>query len=115
MWSLREFNTVADHACNATMDCGQSVWHRADKDKLKTTLRRGSSLRVCVDGGRRSHTKGALGFALYCLNGDRANSYQLLLRGGKLLEQVPSSFIAEALALEWALECLIKLCGSVTA
>ena len=110
VWSPREFNTVADHACNATMDCGKSVWHRADSDRLKTALRTGSNLRVCVDGGRRSHTKGAIGFAIYCLKGDCSNdcSYQLLLRGGKLLEQVASSFLAEALALEWALECLIN-------
>ena len=116
LWSPREFNTVADHACNATMDSGQSVWFRGDRDTLKNVLRAGSNLRMCVDGGRRSQTKGAIGFAIYCLRGDCSNdcSYQLLLRGGKLLEQVASSFVAEALALEWALECLIKLCGSVT-
>ena len=97
LWSPREFNVVADHACNASMDTGRLSWYSGDKPALKSALRAGSNLRVCVDGARRSHTKGALGFAIYCFT---SGTYRLLLRGGRLLEQVASPFLAEALALE---------------
>ena len=40
---------------------------------------------------------------------DAATKYRLVLRGGKLLEKVASAFLAEALAIEWTLECLVRL------
>ena len=84
--------------------------------KIKEALQAGSGLRLCVVGGRRSQTLGAIGFALYLASGcsPATATYEVLLRGGKLLTDISSAFLAEALALEWALECLSKLVGNVT-
>ena len=69
------------------------------------------NLRVCIDGGRRSDSLGALGFAIYSagLETDGSIKCRVLLRGGRLRTAISSAFLAEALALEWALECLVKL------
>ena len=37
----------------------------------------------------------------------------MLLRGGKLLEDVSSAFLAESLAAEWALDCLVRLADGI--
>ena len=82
-----------------------------DASALRRAIQDRDKLRVCVDGGRRSSNLGAVGFAIYRVVETSAtySRYQLLLRGGKLLEQVCSAFLAEALALEWASQCLAKL------
>ena len=63
------------------------------------------------DGGRRSRSEGALGLALFSVTGMDAAPIKntLLVRKGQLLEDVDSSFLAEAAALEWALQYLIEL------
>ena len=111
IWSPREFNSVADHAVNATMDENRPSWGRGRTSDLKRAIQEKASLRVCIDGGRRSSSLGALGFAVYAMNShaDAATKYRVVLRGGKLLEQVASAFLAEALAIEWTLECLVRL------
>jgi hypothetical protein len=116
VWSPREFNTVADHSVNATMDTGKSSWGRGNTRALTEALQNRMNLRVCIDGGKRSASLGAIGFAMFQASGsapDRS-SYKLLLRGGKLLESVPSAFLAEAMAFEWALECIHSLMKGVT-
>ena len=74
------------------------------------------NLRLCVDGGRRCETQGALGFALYSVHLDEHGVYvyKLLARHGRLLRHISSFFLAEALALEWSLEYLIGLLRTVT-
>ena len=50
MWAPREFNIVADHAVNATMDAGES-WDRAGTWPFICRTRQQFNLRLCVDGG----------------------------------------------------------------
>ena len=44
LWSPREYNTVAGHACNATMDSGRSSWYTWPQ---KCFARRQQSAAVC--------------------------------------------------------------------
>ncbi len=115
IWSPRDLNPVADHAVNATMDTNRQSWSRVNSPALTQALRQRASLRVCIDGGRRSQSLGAVGFAVYQATIDTQHvcTYQLLLRRGRQLDDVASAFLAEALATEWALECLSKLVEGV--
>ena len=94
---------------------GRPSWGRGNTVALKEALKQGSNLRLCIDGGRRSKKRGAIGFAIYgaCGSSPHRSTYALLLRGGKLLESVESAFLAEAMALEWGLERLLSLVESV--
>ena len=69
-----------------------------------------------MDGGRRSRNEGAMGLALYsatAMEGGPA-TISLLARKGQLLSDIDSAFLAEATALEWALQYLVELSrGSV--
>ena len=97
---------------NVALDGGQS-WESVDKEALleATTCRR--SLRLCVDGGRRSEHQAAVGLALYAVT--PSFKYTLLCRRRKLLESAPSAFVAESVALEWALDYISQvLHGNVT-
>eukprot|EP00973_Karenia_brevis_P012183 1653866-Karenia_brevis.AAC.1 len=51
-WSPREYNTVADHIANVTMDRGGS-WEFIRKDYLQNAVSQGSNLLLCTDGGSR--------------------------------------------------------------
>ena len=116
MWAPREFNAVADHCCNAELDT-HSSWAACHDVDLEVAVLSEHSFRLCVDGGRRCRTEGAMGFALYSatdMEGCPAK-YTLLARKGQLLTDIESSFLAEASALEWALQYLVELLrGSVT-
>ena len=104
LWSKREYNTVADHAVNAWMDCRES-WTQVCDAELESITPGTANVRVCVDGGIRKHNLGALGIAIYAssvLDG-AARSYELVARQGILLDQVDSAFLSEALALDAAL------------
>ena len=59
-------------------------------------------LRICSDGAKRGGGQSAAGFALlsYSQSGQRT----VLHRCGKLFGSLDSSFVAEALALEWCLD-----------
>ncbi len=110
IWSPREYNGVADHAANASMDLSCS-WERVDEAAMRQAFNSKSNLRLCVDGGLRSRSVAATGLALYEARLDQAGLYQyhLLSRKGRILTQVTSAFIAETLALEWALEYILKV------
>ena len=85
---------------------------------LAQALLSGSSLRLSVDGGRRSSTQGAIGIALFSVEAEKGGiaKYTLLARRGKVLTEVSSAFLAEAVALEWGLQYLVELFkGKVTA
>ena len=64
----------------------------------------------------RNHKLGkGVEFSVDVENGGLAK-YTLLVRRGKILTSVSSSFLAEAVALEWGLQYLIELFkGKVTA
>ena len=116
MWAPREYNTVADHCCNASLDLKKS-WTACDNTALADAFLYDECLRLCVDGGRRSRSEGALGLALFSATGMEVApvKYTLLERKGQLLSSVESAFEAEAIALEWALQYLLQLMkGSVT-
>ena len=109
IWAPREYNTVADHAANATMDLKAS-WSIVNDVLLEQALADNANLRLCVDGGRRNQHLASIGMALYAARCDHDGIfyYELLVRQGHLLSEVESAFVAEALGLEWALEYLLK-------
>ena len=116
IWAPREYNAVADHAANATMDAQES-WTRCNMPALADALLLGQNLRLCLDGGRRSSEQAALGLALYSVTGisNGRATYTVIARRGHLLHRVDSAFVAEAVALEWGLQYLIELLkGAVT-
>ena len=92
IWGPREYNTVADHAANATMDAQQS-WTRCNMPALADALLLGQNLRLCLDGGRRSSEQAALGLALYSVTGISSGraTYTLIARWGHLLHRVDSA------------------------
>ena len=110
LWSPREYNIVADHAVNATLDEKRS-WIVRSEQELTTAIRRKQNIRVCVDGGLRRDGQAAAGIAMFAaeLGPDGRFAYTLLLRQGRLLDGVASAFTAEACALEMALDCLVDL------
>ena len=117
VWSPREFNAVADHAVNAALD-SSSTWTRCDNELLADALIDGRSLRLCLDGGRRSQSQAAVGLALYAVECDEGGiaECKLLVRRGMVLGSIASAFLAEAVALEWGLQYLVELFkGKVTA
>ena len=115
LWSPREYNTVADHAANAAMDEHRD-WEIFDEGHIASALQSNCNLRLCVDGGRRNEAEGALGFALYSavLGECGTYTYTLLARRGQRLNKISSAFLAEALALDWALDYLVDLLRTVT-
>ena len=70
-----------------------------------------ANLRLCIDGGRRSCGKGALGMVLYGVSIDDSGNtiFTPVMRQGLPLEIVASAFMAESLALEWALNELVDI------
>ena len=100
VWAPREFNTVADHAVNVALDTGGSCkW--VEESVSKNDWPQGR-FRLCVDGGLRDNGQAAAGLALFLFQSD--GTYGPLRREGKILTGVGSSFEAEVLALEWAIE-----------
>ena len=102
LWSPREFNTVADHAVNVTLDCQESWTKVEDLAALS-----GESLRLCVDGGLCRKGDAAAGLTLFSVTSD--GRYKLRARKGVLLGKLVSAFQAEAIALECALEWFLEL------
>eukprot|EP00973_Karenia_brevis_P039719 5482720-Karenia_brevis.AAC.1 len=49
IWSPHELNTVADHAINATMDCGRD-WEQTSPH-MRDIVAANMNLRLCIDGG----------------------------------------------------------------
>ena len=62
-------------------------------------------LRLCVDGARRCDGSASGGMGLFAYLSD--GSVVELLRGGVLLGNLSSAFLAESLALEWASNCFV--------
>ena len=72
------------------------------QDNISKAMSAQTNYRLCFDGARRGSGSASAGMALiaYYSNGER----ELLCRAGKILGTLPSAFLAEALAMEWALE-----------
>ena len=85
-----------------------SSWSRSSETTLRESIMNGDSLRLCVDGGRRSDEQAAMGFVLFSVSHTQDGNirYVPILRKAGLLTGMPSAFLAEILALEWALKCL---------
>ena len=110
LWSPRELNTVADHAVNASLDQRRS-WSSPEETNLQRDTLKGANFRLCVDGGLRSGHAGAMGMALYVATKVPGGpfQYEVVLRKGELLQGCSSAFQAEAMGLEWALNCFLGL------
>ena len=108
-WRPREYNSVADHLCNVTMDSGLCI-DQSFPDCLRRALDRGSNLQIYSDGGFRSPNQAATGWALYeCSCEDGCVRFKLLAQGSAALKSCRSSFEAEVLALEAAVLNLARL------
>ena len=103
-WDPRDFNTVADHAANAALDCG------TDWDKLEmgsVTLTTSRYWRLAVDGAYRGNGSAAAGIAIYAY--DDPNTRSLIARFGRILVGVPSSLVAELIAVELGLDLFANI------
>jgi hypothetical protein len=100
-WDRREFNSLADHAANVTLDMGAD-WQQ--DGSMKAIPKPRCNLRLCVDGARRGSSEAAAGLALIAYLPD--GTEVIALRAGKRLGQLKSAFVSEMLALEWGLEVL---------
>ena len=114
VWSPREYNTVADHAVNATMgatDEGEGNCSWVDDYALKAALEDNVNLRLCVDGGVRGSIIAAIGFCLYAARRNERGryTYEVLVRQGHVLSETGSAFIAESIALESSLTFLTEI------
>ena len=112
LWSPRQFNTVADHAVNATMDWKRD-WLVADEVGIADAVSCKSNIRLAVDGGVRRAGAAAIGIALFSARCDRNGNWtqRPMMRAGRQLGNVRSAFLAEAMALEWGLEKLLESLG----
>ena len=70
------------------------------RDGVQRALRSQVNYRICFEGAKRGSQEASVGMTViaYYDSGER----DLLLRAGKLLGKLDSSFLAEALALEWS-------------
>ena len=98
-WDPRKLNALADDAANIALD-RKADWLHSHEDTVQRAKSQITKVnfRVCFDGALRKNGAAAAGLAIlaYYPNGDR----DILLRGGKLLGDQQSAFVAEALALE---------------
>ena len=108
-WDRRGYNELADDAANIALDTGRD-WMYIHQVSTMLAKTEPVNFRICFDGAKRSSGNAAAGIAFlsYGPNGSR----DLLLRAGKLLGQLDSAFLAEALSLEWALDVFFSVvCG----
>ena len=89
------------------------TWRATGKFRMNAPLQKHEAVwptwRLCFDGARRESGKSAAGMALLAYYpGGRQN---ILHRSGKVLGILNSAFLAEMLALEWALEQVTIIMG----
>jgi hypothetical protein len=100
-WDPRSWNTLADHAANATLD-GGADWTQYCDSRQDPGIELGAvNLRLCFHGALRGDGSSSAGFALLAYSSD--NGETTLFRGGRLLGKLTSAFMAEMLALECTL------------
>ena len=104
-WDPRELNTLADHAANMALD-EKTGWHRVEWKQLQQAVAPKKNLRLCVDGALHGDRSSAAGFALIAYPEEA-----VLCRAGRQLGKLTAAFVAEMLALEWAMNILVRLIG----
>ena len=110
IWRPRECNVPSDHLCNLAMDTGIS-WNHIDKDLLHDCLTLGCNVQVHSDGGFRNRTCASTGWTIHVWRQSKTGEWTrtLIGRGCTFLEKCESSFMAEALALEGAMDLMVRL------
>ena len=66
---------------------------------------RNACIRLCSDGAKRGNGDSAAGMAVVAYFRD--GSSKVLRRSGKLLGNLSSAFVAEAVSLEWCLDVFL--------
>ncbi len=102
-WDPREYNGVADHAANCALDVA-TAWELGETSEIEMSSN--PRIRLCVDGARRGNGQASGGMAVLAHAADGSKTY--VQRGGVVFGCLDSAFSAEVLAMEWALESLIK-------
>ena len=105
-WDERRYNAVADHAANAALDT-ESDWERGCEEDARRATTDRMNLRMCVDGALRGNGKAAGGMVIYGYTSPSCR--RVLYRAGKCFGHLNSAFLAEMLALEWALGVLLAM------
>ena len=99
----RELNALADDAANQALDSNND-WKHAHEECIQHAKEKAANLRICFDGAHRRSGKSAAGVTIIAYHED--GQRDLLVRAGRLLGTLDSSFLAELLSMEWALEIL---------
>eukprot|EP00973_Karenia_brevis_P023709 3267625-Karenia_brevis.AAC.1 len=108
-WAPRKYNVVADHIANVTMDRGQD-WQLIRPQSLRESVEAGCNILVCSDGGKRETAASAAWIAYACsLTTSSEYRFQILGQKGSYLQSCTSAFLAEALALEDAINSICRL------
>ena len=105
-WDERRYNAVADHAANAALDT-ESDWERGCEEDARRATTDRMNLRMCVDGALRGNGKAAGGMVIHGYTS--SSCIRVLYRAGKCFGHLNSAFLAEMLALEWALGVLLAM------
>merc|ERR1712023_475761 len=110
-WRPREWNKGADHLCNVSMDERISKTE-VDIDELAYAIKCGCNIQIHSDGGLRRGYGASMAWTIAVWHHDDASSeWQRSLVGKQrmFLEQCKSSFVAETLALEAAIDTLSSI------
>ena len=106
-WDYRAYNCVADHAANVALDMG-TAWVKEDACSVRRARHNKANIRLSFDGALRGGRQGLAGAGIAVYSYSEGAGRETLYMGGKLLGTLQSSFLAEALSLEWALEVLFS-------
>ena len=106
-WDGRELNTYADHVANCALD-RNGAWEWEHTEALERARCNRSNLRLFVDRARRGNGQSSAGMAILAYHGMGNSTRELLFRVGICIGSLESSFMAEVLAMEWALQSFFK-------
>jgi hypothetical protein len=105
-WDPRDYNAVSDHAANCALSmCAPWVWK--DEEGIQHARQSRSNIRICMDGARKRTGRSSGGMVLYAYHEDEDK--QILYRAGIDFGILESAFLAEAMALDWALDILFSI------
>ena len=115
-WRPREWNSCADHLCNASMDYRCAVFD-GDVSLLAARMRCGCGLQIHSDGGECCSHGTGMGclIAAWSREGRASWRWDVVAKCCVFLEHRTRSFIAETLAFETAIDMfslfVFKSCG----
>ena len=106
----RDWNRGADHLCNVSMDHRRKILE-VDVDLLAIRMRSGCNLQIHSDGGLRRGYGAAMGWTITAWSRESKDSWRrdVVAKCCVFLEVCTSSFTAETLALEAAIDMLSSL------